>query len=819
MAAELFQPFQHIPGAAERSFRIQFRQPGRQVAVDRLPRIIQQSRVVQPHSFGQGAAQAGYPAGVQPGQGGQQPGQLRLGRRLAQGVQAVLNLHILDFAEVAVNFQHKLAEVVRRGVDAQVPVQFGLLHHFPNLAFQQRQLGRIQGLALVMFIQQLLEFGDVAIAVGGGHRRDEVVNNRGVGAALGLSAFARIVDDKGIKERQIVQGRLRIAGGGEADALARQPFQSAVLADMHHSVGPENLPNPAVIGQVMVGRGQVRAVIDGDGIFAKAAGRLQADENVAQFQAGNRQGIPGAIDLARRIPPSRLQLLLYGRVKIGKPLGILAAGYLAGGQFQLLRGQGIPVVAAPGNDAVYQFIPISRDVIHPVAGILQSVEQRDYRGRGIQADGVADAGVFSGVVAHNNGNALVGVGFAAQVGPFDGQAGQGVHAVRSGHIALQAGKGQGIVAAGVAVALRGRRRFLLKGNGNGDNAAVELGQGYIHRGVDGAEAQGIVGPFLAGAGADDALQDWHIQSVQQIYRPAGGDGRPVLLAQIAHGQAHSVDDAVHPGDAGGVGHKVGQGAAALPVLLRVMLEAVGIDRQHIDLVGFEAADQGIDELEIAAHPVGAVKEQAHAGAAGLETLADIGIRIDDFCGGGLRMVKALPRQGFRGFVAVVAAQVGIAEKEQEVAEVGYPAAHQVGEHRFQFRDRRGAGGYQILVPFLMAGAGNQRDAAFPAEGYQRVKSLGHSPLAAEEPQHYHAGAAHGIQQLVAGLDSIQSHRVPGVHRGKIPGQSGQGPVGGKQVGVGGSYQYHRFLPDLRRSGQNGSCLLVNGPRRRGGERP
>ena len=224
LAAEQFQPFQHIPGAAERGFRIQFRQPVRQIAIDRLPRIIQQSRVVQAHSCGQGAAQAGYPAGVQPSQGGQQPGQLRLGRRLAQGVQAVLNLHILDFAEIAVNFQHKLAEVVRRGVNAQIPVQFGLLHHFPNLAFQQRQLGRIQGLALIMFVQQLLQLGDVAIAVGGGHGRDEVVNNRGVGAALGLGAFAGIVDDKGIKERQIVQGRLRIAGGGEANALAWQPF-------------------------------------------------------------------------------------------------------------------------------------------------------------------------------------------------------------------------------------------------------------------------------------------------------------------------------------------------------------------------------------------------------------------------------------------------------------------------------------------------------------------------------------------------------------------------------------------------------------------
>ena len=124
----------------------------------------------------------------------------------------------------------------------------------------------------------------------------------------------------------------------------------------------------------------------------------------------------------------------------------------------------------------------------------------------------------------------------------------------------------------------------------------------------------------------------------------------------------------------------------------MMLEAVGIDRQHIDLMGFEAANQVVNELEIAAHPMGAVKEQAHIGAAGLEMLADIGIHIGHCRGGGRGMVEALPRQGFRGFVAVAAAQVGIAEKEQEVAEVGYPAAHQVGENRFQFSYRSRAGG-------------------------------------------------------------------------------------------------------------------------------
>ena len=218
-------------------------------------------------------------------------------------MQAVLDLGILDFAEVAVDFQHKLREVVGLFVNAQVAMQLGLLHQIPDLGFQGGQLGRIQGLALVMFVHQLLQPGDVAVGVSGGHRGYQVVNDGGMGAALGLGAFAGVVDDERVEQGNVVQGHFGVASLGEANPLAGQPFQGAVLADVDHRISAEYIPQPAVVGDIVVGWRQVGVVIDGDGVFAKAARGLQAHEYIAHRHAGNGQPVAGAIDLAGGVAP------------------------------------------------------------------------------------------------------------------------------------------------------------------------------------------------------------------------------------------------------------------------------------------------------------------------------------------------------------------------------------------------------------------------------------------------------------------------------------------------------------------------------------
>ena len=239
-------------------------------------------------------------------------------------MQPVLDLGVLELAQVAVDLQDKPAEVVWQAVYAQVPVQLGGLDDLPDLSLQQRKLAGVQGLTLVVLVHQLLDPGDVPIAVGRGHCRDEVVDDGGVGAALGLGAFPGVVDNKGIEQGHVGQGDLRVARGGKTYAFAGQPFQGAVLPHVNHGVGFEHVPDPAVVGDVVVGRGQVRAVIHSDGVLAKPPGRLQAHEDVAQVDARDGQVAIGPIDLSRGLTPGFLHIVGSLAGKALKPPSILA---------------------------------------------------------------------------------------------------------------------------------------------------------------------------------------------------------------------------------------------------------------------------------------------------------------------------------------------------------------------------------------------------------------------------------------------------------------------------------------------------------------
>ena len=137
-----------------------------------------------------------------------------------------------------------------------------------------------------MLVHQLLEFREVAVGIGAGHRRHQVVDDRGVGPALGLGALAGIVDDERVDQRQVAEHRVGRARGGQAQSLAGQPFQRAVLAQMHDGVGTELVRQPPVGREVMVARRQGRVVVDRDRVLAEAARRLDRQHDVAEAQAG-----------------------------------------------------------------------------------------------------------------------------------------------------------------------------------------------------------------------------------------------------------------------------------------------------------------------------------------------------------------------------------------------------------------------------------------------------------------------------------------------------------------------------------------------------
>ena len=81
---------------------------------------------------------------------------LRVGR-LAEDVQAVADLDVLDLAQITVDVQHEVVERVGVGlaVDVQVVVELRGLDERPDLCAYGGQLGRVEGLHGGVLVQEL----------------------------------------------------------------------------------------------------------------------------------------------------------------------------------------------------------------------------------------------------------------------------------------------------------------------------------------------------------------------------------------------------------------------------------------------------------------------------------------------------------------------------------------------------------------------------------------------------------------------------------------------------------------------------------------
>jgi len=143
------------------------------------------------------------------------------GRRLTEDVETVADLDVLDLAEPAVDVQDEVVEllVVRPLVQSQVPVQLGGLHQLPDLPADRRQLGRVHCGDVAVLIEELLEASDVAVGLRTGHRRDQMVHDRRVGAPLGLGALPGVVDQERIEQGQVAQDGVGAALRGEGGVL------------------------------------------------------------------------------------------------------------------------------------------------------------------------------------------------------------------------------------------------------------------------------------------------------------------------------------------------------------------------------------------------------------------------------------------------------------------------------------------------------------------------------------------------------------------------------------------------------------------------
>src|SRR6202046_5435188 len=109
-----------------------------------------------------------------------------------------------------------------------------------------------------------------------------MVHDNGVPAALGLAAFARIVDNKGINQWHVPQKQVRKAFTRQSHRFSGKPFQGSMLADMDDRVGAPaaffgRRRKPLIEGSIMMSRGQISGVVNRIWIQAVPSRRLKRD--------------------------------------------------------------------------------------------------------------------------------------------------------------------------------------------------------------------------------------------------------------------------------------------------------------------------------------------------------------------------------------------------------------------------------------------------------------------------------------------------------------------------------------------------------------
>ena len=362
----------------------------------------------------------------------------RAGRRRAEHVEAVADLGVLDLAEPAVHVQDEVVErlVVGLLLQPQISVHLGGMHELPDLAADRRQLGRVHRGDVGVLVEQLFEARDVAVRLRTRHRGDQVVDDRRVRAPLGLRALTRVVDEERVDQRQVGDRGVRRTGRRERGVLARQPFHRAVLAEVDDGMRAEAAPldgaaEPAVGSQIVVRRGEVGVVIDGDRVLPEAARRLDQQHHVAGGDGGQHD-LVGVVDeeLPGRLAPRRRDLVAQVARKVGGPVVVVGLGDAHVGVGELGTGQPLLVLAAgrdqrmdqrvaglgvPAQVGVAVHVGVAGQVgVHGqvggqietrnrtdgpdvVAGVPHPAQQSHGRHRGVEADRVADPRVLGGV--------------------------------------------------------------------------------------------------------------------------------------------------------------------------------------------------------------------------------------------------------------------------------------------------------------------------------------------------------------------------------------------------------------------------------------
>ena len=232
------------------------------------------------------------------------------------------------------------------------------------------QLRGVERLGARVVVEQLLELGELVVGLGAHHRRHEVVDHDGVGAALGLHALAGVVDHERIEERDVVEAGVGRAGVADSPSALPGSHSSVPCLPRWTIASTPNCVEPAVGREVVVGgrevagRGRSRP---GSRRSRAAAGwrrrRCRARRPAITKSSPSTYHSPGggpqvSIDRLAQLGRAASRTTRRSRRPAAAPCAAL----------QLRVGEELLVVAAGGDQRVDQLVAVGEVVLDAVAG-------------------------------------------------------------------------------------------------------------------------------------------------------------------------------------------------------------------------------------------------------------------------------------------------------------------------------------------------------------------------------------------------------------------------------------------------------------------
>ncbi len=268
--------------------------------------------------------------------------------------------------------------------------------------------------------------------------------------------------------------------------------------------------------------------------------------------------------IALRRPPPCVHRVLDG-ARQGREEG----GVVGARQALLCRPVGVSV-GRTGEQAGDQRVAVRRHLANVVTRRRHRSKHLDGSHRRIETHAIADAPVAIWVVGEDDGDASLACILAAQAQPVAREIGDEGDAV-----------GDRLVGDEIRLGERIAGGTVLEGKRAGDDAAVDLGQGYVHHHVAHIEAAHAGTPGVHTATRENDLQNRAVEGVER--------GRAARSAGRRHREAGAVE---HDGR-----RRRRQSLFQDGERLRV-LEALHEDRQRVDAARAERGGQCVDRRRV-----------------------------------------------------------------------------------------------------------------------------------------------------------------------------------------------------------------------------